>query len=173
MLFWVLVNHNRHLAPVQTYNNCAETHHGGGVLSPFVFPLSAIAQPICHWQHSSQERPMKILTTCHPKTHPGFKVVSAAIIFLFSFLPPLLTWLEQHGYHVKYALTGTSRQLATYNYTGSLVPLNDTWVQSVDANKVCPGIHKDRVRSATKSAVVGGSNLNKSGRSTQKFPELN
>jgi len=28
----------------QTYNNCAETHFGGGVMSPFVSPLSAIAE---------------------------------------------------------------------------------------------------------------------------------
>jgi len=28
----------------QTYNTCAETHLGGGVMSPFVSPLSAIAR---------------------------------------------------------------------------------------------------------------------------------
>ena len=28
----------------QTYNDCAETHLDGGVMSPFVSPLSAIAQ---------------------------------------------------------------------------------------------------------------------------------
>jgi len=28
----------------QTYKNCAETHLGGGVMSPFVSPLSAIAR---------------------------------------------------------------------------------------------------------------------------------
>ena len=28
----------------QTYNNCAETHLGGGVMSPFVSPLSTIAR---------------------------------------------------------------------------------------------------------------------------------
>ena len=33
----------RRRALTQTYNNCAETHFGVGVLSPFVFPLIAIA----------------------------------------------------------------------------------------------------------------------------------
>jgi len=28
----------------QAYNNCVETHLAGGVMSPFVFPLSAIAR---------------------------------------------------------------------------------------------------------------------------------
>jgi len=28
----------------QTYNNCAETHRGGGVMNPFVSQLSAIAR---------------------------------------------------------------------------------------------------------------------------------
>jgi len=28
----------------QTYNNCAETHLGGGVMSPFVSTLSAITR---------------------------------------------------------------------------------------------------------------------------------
>ena len=40
--FWLhLCDHYR--AVTQMYNNCAETHLGGGVMSPFVFPLSAIA----------------------------------------------------------------------------------------------------------------------------------
>ena len=30
----------------QTYNNCAETHFGDGVMSPFVSPLSAIARAL-------------------------------------------------------------------------------------------------------------------------------
>jgi len=32
------------IAVTTTYNNCAETHLGGGVISPFVYPLSTIAQ---------------------------------------------------------------------------------------------------------------------------------
>jgi len=28
----------------QTYNNCAETHLDGGVMSPFVFPLPTITR---------------------------------------------------------------------------------------------------------------------------------
>jgi len=31
-------------AVTQTYNNCAETYLDGGVISPFVSPLSAIAR---------------------------------------------------------------------------------------------------------------------------------
>jgi len=30
----------------QTYNNCAETHFGGGVMSPFVFLLIATARSL-------------------------------------------------------------------------------------------------------------------------------
>jgi len=40
-------------AVTQTYNNCAETHLDGGVTSPFVSPLSAIARahnPACSSQ---------------------------------------------------------------------------------------------------------------------------
>jgi len=36
--------HDHYHAVTQTYNNCAETHLGGGVMSPFVSPLSAITQ---------------------------------------------------------------------------------------------------------------------------------
>jgi len=35
---------DRHHAVTQTYNNCAETHLNGGVMSPFVSRLSAIAR---------------------------------------------------------------------------------------------------------------------------------
>jgi len=43
-----------------------ETHLGDGVMSTFVFPLTAIAQEPhfdFHWQYNSHERPMKALTT--------------------------------------------------------------------------------------------------------------
>ena len=39
-------HHDRHRALTQTYNNCEETHHSGGVLSAFVFPLIAIAHQL-------------------------------------------------------------------------------------------------------------------------------
>ena len=35
---------DRYHAVTQTYNNCAETHLAGGVMSPFASPLSAIAR---------------------------------------------------------------------------------------------------------------------------------
>jgi len=41
----------------QTYNNCAESHLGGGVMSPFVSLLSATHDP----EYSSQERLTMIL----------------------------------------------------------------------------------------------------------------
>ena len=41
--FW-LHHRDRYRTVTQTYNNCAETHPGGGVMSPFVSPLSAIAR---------------------------------------------------------------------------------------------------------------------------------
>ena len=37
-------HHGRYCAMTQTYNNCAETHLGGGAMSPFVSPLSAMAR---------------------------------------------------------------------------------------------------------------------------------
>ena len=43
--FW-LHPRDRHHAVTQTYNNCAETHLGGGVMSPFVSPLSVIARAL-------------------------------------------------------------------------------------------------------------------------------
>ena len=56
--------HDRYHAVTQAYNNSAETQLGGGVMGPFVSLLSAIAAwSNCHWQCSSQERPMKILST--------------------------------------------------------------------------------------------------------------
>ena len=44
----------------------AETHLGGGVMSPFCLPVDRYCSSAhfdIHWQYSSQERPMKTLTT--------------------------------------------------------------------------------------------------------------
>ena len=44
MLEYELVDANDVCQGIQTYNNCAETHLDGGVRSPFVSRLSAIAR---------------------------------------------------------------------------------------------------------------------------------
>ena len=49
--FWLHCCDRRH-ALIQTYNNCAETHLGGGVLSPFVLPLITISVPLGLYQRA-------------------------------------------------------------------------------------------------------------------------
>ena len=59
--------------------------------------------------------------------------------------------IQQHGHHVTCVLIGTSRQLAVYNYTSSLVLWAMLEYELVDANG---GIQKARVKPATRSAVA-------------------
>jgi len=46
LIFYYTFIFDRYQAVTQTYNNCAETHFGDGVMSPFVSPLSAIARAL-------------------------------------------------------------------------------------------------------------------------------
>ena len=85
----------------------------------------------------------------HAKNHPCGEVVSAVTIFLSSFWLWLLTRLEQHDMQVNW---NVPYYLAAYNYKGCL------WMrleyELVKAKKVCPFIHRVRVRPATRSVVA-------------------
>ena len=59
---------------------------------------------------------------------------------------------QLRGHHVTCVLIGTSRKLAGYNYTNSLVLWMMLECQLVDANRVCQCIQKVRVEPATRSA---------------------
>ena len=49
--------------------------------------------------------------------------------------------IQQRGHHVTYALIGTSRKLAAYNYMSSLALWTTFEYELVDANR---GIQKDK-----------------------------
>ena len=158
----------------QMYNNCAETHLGGGVMSPFVFPLSAITQahdPTVIGSIAPRKGPRRfcphrcdrchaLMLTC--QNSPLWQHCECCINVLSSFWLPWLarTWtIEQRGFHVTCTLIGTSRKLPAYNYTSSLALWTTIEYELVDANWVCQGIQKVRVEPATRSAVVTWSNL--------------
>jgi len=117
----------------QTYNNCAETHPGGGVMSPFVSPLSAIARahdptligsvalgkgPRRFYSHRSDHCRVLMLTCRNLRCG---NVVSVVIMFCLRFGRHGSIKIEQRGHHVTCALIGTSRKLAAYNnYASSL-----------------------------------------------------
>jgi len=110
----------------QTYNNCAETHLGDGVMSPFVSPLSAIAQahdPTLIGSGALRKGPRRFCShrsdrcvywRLRVETHPCGNVVSAVIMFCLRFgRHGSINWTAYH--HVKCALIGMSRELAAYN----------------------------------------------------------
>ena len=146
------------------YNNCAETHLGGGVTSPFVSPLSAIV-----WAHNPTvigsvgpwrfcphhcDCCLALMLTC--QNSPLWQGCECCNNVLSLFWPP---WsaptrsIEQRGHHVTCTLIGMSCQLAAYNYMSSLVLWKMLEYELVDANSL-PGFQKVRVGPATRSAVA-------------------
>jgi len=126
-------------AVTQTYNNYAETHLGGGVMSPFVSRLSAIARahdPTVIGCVALRKGPQRFCPHCSDRCHalmltrrnsPLRQRCERCNNVLSSFTPPWLARtqsIEQHGHHMTCALIGMSHRLAAYNYTSSLA-LND------------------------------------------------
>ena len=145
----------------QTYNtcNCAETHLGGGVMSPLVSPLSAIDQahnptlignvalrtgPRRFCPHRS-DRCRALMLTC--RNSPLWQHCEHCNNVFSSFWlnSVVITWR---------VLIGTNRKLAACNYTNSLALWTTVECELVDANGVCQGIQKIRVEPATWSAVA-------------------
>ena len=162
-IFWLHPRDHYH-AVTQTYNNCAENHLGGGVMSPFVSPLSAITRahdwevyvalrkdPRRFCPHNS-DCCHALMLTC--RNLPLLQCCECCNNLVW---PPWLirTWsIEQRGHHVTCALIGTSHKLAVYNYTSSLALLNDAWVQAGGCKWSLPRYPKVREEPATRSAVV-------------------
>ena len=157
--FW-LHPRDRYHAVAQTYNNCAETHLGGGVMSPFVSPLSAIARvhdPTVIGSVALRKGPWKFCPHCIDRCHalmftcrnsPLWQCCERCNNVLFSFWLPWLarTWsIEQCSHDAAGTLIGTSRKLAAYNYTSSLTLWMMLEYKLVDANRVCQGIQNVRV----------------------------
>jgi len=64
--------HDCHHALTQTYNNCAETHLGGGVMNPSVLLLSAIAwapDPTVIGNIALRKGPRRFCPHCHDCCH--------------------------------------------------------------------------------------------------------
>ena len=147
----------------------AETNLGVGVMSPFVSSVSAIARahdsavigsvalrkgPQWFCPHRS-DRCRALMLTC--RNSPLWQRCECCNNVLSSFWLPWLsrTWtIEQHGLHMTCVLIGTSRKLAAYNYTSSLVLRTTLEYELVDANRVCQGIQKIIVEPATRSVVA-------------------
>ena len=163
--FW-LHPRDRYHAVTQTYNNCAETHLGGGVMSPFVSLLSAIARahdPTVISSVALRKGPRRfcphrsdhcraLMLTC--QMSPLWQHCECCNNVLSSSWPPWLAWtstIQQRGHHMTCALIGTSRKLAAYNYMSSLVLWTMFEYELMDANR---GIQKVRVEPATRSAVA-------------------
>ena len=151
------------------HNNCAETHLGGGVMSPFVSPLSAIARvhdPTVISSVALRKGPRRFCPHCSDccralmlmcRNSPLWQRCEYYNNVLSSFWPPWLarTWsIEQHGHHMTCALIGMSRKLAAFNYTSRLVLWTTLEYKLVDVNGVCQRIQKVRVEPATRSAVA-------------------
>jgi len=148
--FW-LHPQDRYHAVTQTYNNCAETHLGGVVMSPFVSPLSAITRthdptvigsvalrkgPRRFCPHRS-DRWCILMLTC--RNSPLWQCCEHCNNVLSSFWPPWHDLLiEQRGHHVTCALIGMSRKFAAYNYASSLVleqRLSTSWWIQTEVSK--------------------------------------
>ena len=133
----------------EIYNNCAETHLGGGVMSPFVSLCSAIV-----WAHdptvignvARRKGPRRfcphrsdcclaLMLTC--RNLLLWQGCECCNNVLSSFWPPWLAWtwsIEQRGHHVTCALIGTSHKLVAYNYTSGLALWTTLEYELVDAN---------------------------------------
>ena len=159
--FWLHPCDHYH-AVTQTYNNCAEIHLDGVVMSPFVSPLSTIARahdPAVQLSGKTHEDSVHILVIAvvhwclRAETHPCGNVMSAVIMPCLRFWSPWLarTWSnEQRGHHVT-CINWNEPKLAAYNYTSSLALWTTLVYELVDANR---GIQKVRVEPATRSAVA-------------------
>ena len=119
-------------ALTETYSNCAQTHFSGGVLSPFVFLLSAIARAPNLTDIGSmalRKGPQRFCLHHHVSCHslmlmcrksPWWRSCECCNNFLSSFWLPLLAQLKQHGCHVSCSLIGSSHKLGAYKYTDSV-----------------------------------------------------
>ena len=142
----------------QTYNNCAETHLGGGVTSPFVFPSAAIARahdlpvtgrvalrkgPRRFCPHRS-DCCCALMLTC--RNSPLWQRCERCNNVLSSFwLPWLYQFNRQRGHHVTCALIGTSRKLAAYSYAQPTT-LNDAWEWAGGCKRSLPRYPKGQSR---------------------------
>ena len=146
--FWLHPRDQYH-AVTQTCNNCAETHLGGGVMSPFVSSLSAIARahdlsvigsvphrkgPRRFCPHRSDRCRVLMLTCRNPPLWQCCEGCNNAVFVLAA-----MAWsVEQRGHHVTCALIGTSRKLAAYNYASSLALeqcLSTSWWIETEVSK--------------------------------------
>ena len=140
--FW-LHPRDRYHAVTQTYNNCAETHLGSGVMSPLLSPLSAIARahdPTLIGSVALRKGPRSdcsraLMLTC--RNSPLWQRCERCNNVLSSSWPP---WLDQlHSVVITWrALIGTSRKLAAYNYTSSLAlwrRLSVSWWMQTEVSK--------------------------------------
>ena len=162
---------DRRHALTPTYNNCAETHLGGGVMSPFVYPTFPIAQahdPTVIGSVALRTGPQRFCPHCSDRCHalmltcqnsPLWQCCERCNSVLSSFWPPWLarTWsFEQLNsvvimWHV---LIEMSRKLAANKYTSSLALWTMLEYELVDGSGVCPGIQKVRVEPTTRCAVA-------------------
>jgi len=139
------------------HNNCAETDLGGGVMSPFVSLLSAIAQAhdptvitsvalrkgpqrFCPYR---SDRCLALMLTC--QNSPLWQGFYAVI--MSSFWPPWLTWTWYLISVVMTCINWNEPLWTTLEY------------ELVDANGVCQGIQKVRVEHATRSVVATWCNV--------------
>ena len=150
------------------YNNCAQINLGGGVMSPIVSPLSAIA-----WAHDPtvigsvalRKGPRRfcphcsnccsaLMLTC--RNSPLWQRCECCNNVLSSFWLPWLaqtSTISRRGLHMTCALIRTSHKLAC-NYTSSLALWTTLEYELVNADRVFQGIQKVRVEPATRRAVA-------------------
>ena len=128
----------------QTYNNCAETNLGGGVMSPLSPRVRhrSSARSNCHRQYSSPERPTKFC--------PHHSDCCRALM-----LTCRNSHLWQRCEHCNNVLSSSwppsLDQLNSVSSRDMCVNLTTLEYELVDANR---GIQKARVEPATRSAVA-------------------
>ena len=141
----------------QTYNNCAETHLDGGVMSPFVSPLSAIAQAhdptligsvaLRRFCPHRSDRCRVLMPTC--RNSPLWQRMSAVIMFCLRF-GRHSSIIEQRGHHVM-CVNWNEPQVSRLQLCEQPSAWTTLEYELVDANW---GIKKVRVEPATRSAVA-------------------
>jgi len=133
--FW-LHPRDRYHAVTQTYNNCAETHLGGGVMSPFVSQLSAIARahdPVVQLSGKAHEDSVHIVVIAvvhwclRVEIHPCGNVVSAEITFCLRFgRHGSISWTAWSSRDM--CVNWNEPQVSHIHLYEQLCALNDAWV---------------------------------------------
>jgi len=117
---------------------------------PFCLPVvchCSRAQSDCLWQYSSRERPMKILSTS--SWLPSCTDNNVIMYCLPSGRHGSLELDQLNSMVIAWrALNGKSHELAAYNYTSSIAPLDNAWVQAGGCKQSLSWYAKIRVRPA-------------------------